>query len=193
MILTTLLHAAQSPHSKQVARISGLLAAKAGYSTCEVSVITQAAALHDVGKIAVPASILDKPAALTPEEYANVKTHTTAGYEQISEAIKVLTAAAVICREHHEKWDGANGYIGLKGENIHTLARLVSVADVCDTLFSQRVYKAPWDAAAVRTYFIDQAGKQFDAFFAGVLLDIFDDIIQFYTQNNSKGEYLHND
>lgn len=182
MDIQALITATQYEHSRQVARISGLLAEKAGYPPDEVSIITQAAALHDIGKAAVPKHILNKPGALTPEEYEIIKTHTQIGYDQITGAIRVLSAAAVVCKEHHERLDGSRGYIGLTGENIHPYARLIAVADVYDALVSRRVYKKPWDVRDICGYFREQAGKQFDGFIVGLLLGMIDDILLLYSE-----------
>jgi putative two-component system response regulator len=181
--------AAGTQHSKNVARISGMLAERAGYGPAEVSVISQAAALHDIGKIAIPRSILDKPAALTPEEYTIIKRHTVVGFKQITDSIRILMAAAVICKEHHE-WpgDATRGYIGLKGEEIHPYARIVALADVYDALAEIRPYrKEPWSAGGIRGYFEDQAGKQFDSFLVREFLGMTDEISKLYGQNRCEG------
>lgn len=188
MQLQTLMANTQFDHSRQVAKISGILAKGAGYSRSETELITQAAAFHDIGKSSIPKEILGKPGPLTAEEFEIVKTHTAIGHQQISDAIQILTVAAVMCRDHHEWMDGVGGYIGLKGENIHPYVRLVAAADVFDALYSRRAYKAPWSIGEIRAYFGEQAGRQFDAQIVALLLSLLDDILPLYAASLGEEE-----
>lgn len=117
-----------------------------GLSDQEIQLISEAAVMHDVGKITVPDAILNKPGRLTPEEYEIVKQHTVTGCE-VAKKLKFVRGADYmrycldICRHHHERWDG-NGYPdGLKGDEISIWAQVVSIADVYDALTNERVYK----------------------------------------------------
>ena len=117
-----------------------------GLTQREIEIIVSASSLHDVGKIAIPDSILLKPGRLTPEEFEEMKKHTTRGCELLdsiegawSEEYKRMSY--VICRHHHEKYDGRGYPDGLAGEDIPLPAQIVSVADVYDALVSKRVYK----------------------------------------------------
>ena len=112
----------------------------------DISVIGTASALHDIGKIAIPEEILNKPGRFTPEEFAIMKTHSMVGADMI-EALPfyqdepLVKAAYQICRWHHERWDGRGYPDGLKGDEIPIGAQIVAMADVYDALTSERVYK----------------------------------------------------
>lgn len=113
----------------------------------EVEVIVAASALHDVGKIAIPDSILLKPGRLTDEEFEYMKSHTTKGCEIINSIENAWDeeygrVSYEICRYHHERYDGKGYPDGLKGEEIPVSAQLVSIADVYDALVNERVYKS---------------------------------------------------
>lgn len=115
-------------------------------SASEISIISNAAALHDIGKVAVPESILNKPGKLTQEEYEIMKSHSIYGAEMLKRMSHrkkeaLLSYAYDICRWHHERWDGKGYPDGLSGDAIPICAQVVSIADVYDALISQRVYK----------------------------------------------------
>ncbi|GHU80103.1 hypothetical protein FACS1894191_4530 [Clostridia bacterium] len=183
MDLDALIGSVNFAHSKKVSEISGILAKHAGYSVEETDLIRQAALFHDLGKADVPKEILNKPGALTEQEFNIIKTHTQLGSRRIEETLRVLSAACVIAREHHEKWSGQNGYIGLAGENIHPYARLVACADVFDALISRRSYKAGWDKNEVCGYLSSQSGIQFDVRMIGLLLEHTDEIMTLYANS----------
>ena len=119
---------------------------KYNLNAADISLISTASALHDIGKINIPESILNKPGKLTKEEFDTMKTHTTTGAEILDklpfqqESPLVKTAYA-ICRWHHERWDGRGYPDGLKGEDIPIAAQVVAMADVYDALTSERCYK----------------------------------------------------
>jgi len=132
-------------HIKKVSEYCELLAVKYGLPEEEVEIIKVASPIHDIGKIIVPDSILNKPGKLTPEEFDIIKQHPMRGYELLSHSDrKILKIAAIIARDHHEKYDGTGYPQGLKGEEIHLYGRIACVADVFDALTSKRVYKDAW-------------------------------------------------
>ena len=117
-----------------------------GLNDGEIEIITSAAALHDIGKIAIPDSILLKPGRPTGEEFEIMKTHTVQGCRilesaQIFNDKKYYDYSYDICRHHHERWDGRGYPDGLAGDGISIAAQIVSLADVYDALTSVRVYK----------------------------------------------------
>lgn len=119
---------------------------KYGLNFSELTYISNAAAMHDVGKIAVPEAILNKPGKLTPEEFEVMKTHASEGAAMLNRVHigkneKIARYAYSICRWHHERWNGGGYPDQLKGQEIPLCAQVVSLADVYDALVSVRVYK----------------------------------------------------
>ena len=117
-----------------------------GITSTDISVISIASALHDIGKIAIDEHILNKPGKLTDEEFQIMKTHASIGYDMLEELPfyqdeKLVNIAKEICRWHHERYDGRGYPDGLQGDEIPISAQVVSIADVYDALTSERVYK----------------------------------------------------
>ena len=157
-------------HVKRVAEYSKLLALKLGISSDEAEMLKLASPMHDIGKVGIPDNILNKPGKLTPEEFEIMKTHAQLGYEMLKHSSKpILQAAAIVSKEHHEKYNG-NGYPkGLKGEEIHIFARITAVADVFDALGSDRIYKKAWEDKKIFELFNNEKGEHFDP----KIIDIF--------------------
>src|SRR5215213_2175007 len=139
------------------------LGARLDLSELAVTHIRHAAPLHDVGKIAIPDSILLKPGRLSAQEFEVVKTHAEAGARVLADAeSEVLEVAESIARSHHERWDGS-GYPGsLAGADIPLVGRLVHVADVFDILVHERPYKEALSVEAAAAEITGGAGTQFD-------------------------------
>ncbi|MGR5389037.1 HD domain-containing phosphohydrolase [Vibrio crassostreae] len=158
-------------HVKRVAKLSALLAKQRGLSHREVEMIEIISPMHDVGKISVPESILDKPGKLTDQEWEVMKLHTTAGYNLLKSGSGDITnLAAIIANEHHERWDGTGYPNGKVGDEIHLFARITAVADVFDALLSARCYKEPWPLDMVVDLFERECGYQFDPQLTKLLL-----------------------
>ena len=132
--------------------------------------LAKAAPLHDIGKVAIPDAILLKPGKLSPEEWAVMKTHASAGGDLLKRALDrlgddaglLLIYGEQIARHHHEKWDGSGYPSGLVGEAIPLAARLMAVADVYDALISRRPYKAALPHATAMQFICEGAGSHFD-------------------------------
>jgi putative two-component system response regulator len=150
-------------HPVRVGNLAAELAAEMGESEEFVGRLRLAARLHDIGKVAVPDSVLLKPGALTPDEFDTIKTHTTMGAEMLKGSPSpVVQLAAELTLAHHERWDGSGYPSGRVGEHIPLSARIVTVADVYDALTSTRVYKNAWSSIDAINYVMAGQGTQFD-------------------------------
>jgi ribonuclease P protein subunit RPR2 len=127
--------------------------------------------LHDVGKVAVPDSILWKPEPLTPEERTLMERHPLVGWEILRE-IEFLGEAKLVVRHHHERWDGGGYPDGLAGEVIPLSARVFAVADVLDALTTVRPYRAPSEMIVAREMIHESSGTQFDPAVVDAFLEI---------------------
>jgi putative nucleotidyltransferase with HDIG domain len=148
-------------HTHRVTTYSLLLAEELGVSAEERQQLRAAAALHDIGKIAIDDQILRKPGRLTEAEFAAMKTHVTRGAEIIS-MIPGLAWTLPVVRGHHERWDGAGYPDRLAGEAIPLPARVVAVADAFDAMTSDRPYRRGRSADEAFAEIQAQAGRQFD-------------------------------
>lgn len=150
-------------HIKRIGLYSALMAETLGWNAAAVDDIRHAAPMHDVGKIAIPDSILGKPGKLTAEEFEVMKRHTTIGAKILGDSeIPMLQTAAEIALCHHEKWDGSGYPRGLAGEVIPESGRIVAVVDVFDALVHKRVYKPAMKDEVALNLIIEQRGKHFD-------------------------------
>jgi HD-GYP domain-containing protein (c-di-GMP phosphodiesterase class II) len=158
-------------HSERVAALSKRIAAELGMSTKEQETVVLSALLHDVGKIAVPDSILNKPEKLTEEEYAEMRKHPVHG-ARILANIQSAAVKAVLpgVQYHHEKWDGTGYPEGLVAEQIPLLGRLLGVSDFFDALTSERAYRTPLPVDEVVEMIRTSAGTHFDPAIADVVV-----------------------
>ncbi len=171
-------------HVRRVGEIAALLADKAGLPVADVEFMRQAAPLHDVGKIAIPDRVLNKPGKHDEEEWAIMKTHARVGFELLNKSDKrILKLGAIIAHEHHERWDGKGYPRGLAGEQIHIAGRIVALADVLDALVSHRCYKSAWRFDEALDYVREQAGQQFDPTLVKLLLEHLDTVREIYARH----------
>ncbi len=154
--------------------------------------IISGSVLHDIGKSAIPDSILYKPARLTDEEMNIMKTHVDTGenlihliFKDISSSfrwqLKEINIARNIVLYHHEKWDGSGYGKGIFGEEIPFEARIVAFADVFEALSAKRVYKDSWSFEEIKEYILSQSGKHFDPTIVNTFaknIDLFDDSLK---------------
>ena len=150
-------------HTQRVGALAARMARHMGQSDRMVWLVRQAAPLHDLGKIAIPDTILLKPGRLEPEEFEVVKTHAVLGARVLADGgSEVFTVAEQIAHSHHERWDGGGYPDGLAGDAIPLVARLVAVADVFDVLVHERPYKEAWTVEDAAGEIRAGAGTQFD-------------------------------
>lgn len=150
-------------HIQRMANYSSLIAQELGLSDTDQKLILHAAPMHDVGKIGIPDQILLKPGALTAEEFATMKTHTTIGYELLKGSDStILQAGCTIAVSHHERYDGSGYPNGLAGDAIPLFGRIVAVADVFDALTSERPYKKAWAPEQAAECLREGRGRHFD-------------------------------
>ncbi len=154
--------AVTSRHTEEVVRLAVGVAAELGLELEAVRNVELGAVLHDIGKVRVPESILNKPGPLTDEEWAVMKTHPEIG-EHILRPIQSLHAILPIVRHHHERWDGTGYPDGLSGRAIPLGARIVAVCDAYRAMTENRPYRAALSTSEARDELEAGAGKQFDA------------------------------
>ena len=150
-------------HTERVGDLAARLARQCGHDDRTVSLVREAAPLHDLGKIAIPDTVLLKPGSLTSEEFEVVKTHAVLGARVLAGGdSELLITAERVARAHHERWDGSGYPDGLAGDAIPLEGRLVHVADVFDVLVHERPYKESWTVEAAAEEIRRGAGTQFD-------------------------------
>ena len=149
----------------------------------DISLISTASALHDIGKINIPEQILNKPGRLTKEEFEIIKTHSAVGEHMLrqipfNQNEPLVKVASEICRWHHERWDGRGYPDGLKGDEIPISAQVVSLADVYDALTSERCYKAAFDHETALNMIVNGECGAFNPLLLECLMDGADQIKQ---------------
>ena len=147
-------------HTHRVADLTVALARRMGILESELGQIRRGALLHDIGKMAIPDAILQKPDSLSAKEKAIMQTHPEKAFQILSQ-IDYLLPAIDIPYCHHEKWDGTGYPRGLKGKEIPLPARIFAVVDVFDALTSDRPYRKAWSREKALAYIQEQSGKHF--------------------------------
>ncbi len=148
-------------HSERVAKLAVQIGKNMGLSKPEMEKLDQAGLLHDIGKIGVPASILDKPGKLSDEEFNTIKQHPSLGV-RILEPLNTFEEIIPPILHHHERFDGSGYPKGLKGEQIPLAGRILAVADVYDALSSDRPYRPGWENSRILDLLKENSGKHFD-------------------------------
>jgi len=162
-------------HSRRVTAFTIAIARAMGLTADQIRVIARGAFLHDIGKMAIPDAILNKPGALTPDEVAIMREHSYHGY-QIVRKIPFLHEASEIVYAHQERFDGTGYPRGLKGDQIPLGARMFAVADTLDAITSDRPYRPAQTLTAAREEIQRWAGRQFDPEVVKVFLSMDENI-----------------
>lgn len=166
-------------HLLRISNYVFVLAKKLEYEESYCHKLKLAAALHDIGKLAIPDRILHKPGRLTPEEFEIMKEHTTKGAELLSGSRnEILLLAERIALTHHEKWDGSGYPQALLGEEIPVEGRITAVCDVFDALTSKRVYKEAWSKEEAFAEILWQSGMHFDPAVVQAFSEVYNEILE---------------
>lgn len=148
-------------HQRRVAELSRRIGREMGLPSGQVETIRIGATLHDIGKVAIPSSLLTKPSRLNQHEIGLIRTHAEVGHSILARA-KLPWPVASILYQHHERVDGSGYPLGLAGNAITLAARIVAVADVYDAMAYDRPYRKSGGPAAARAELSDNRGKAYD-------------------------------
>lgn len=166
-------------HIERVSRYAAAIAEAMGFPPSYISTLLLAATLHDIGKLAIPDRVLQKPGKLTSDEYSEMKCHAKLGAELLSGSENpMLHLAAEIALSHHERWDGSGYPLGLKGDEIPVAGQIVAVADVFDALCSARCYKTGRKMEEACEFIKLESGHHFSPHVVEVFFQIQDRISQ---------------
>jgi len=170
-------------HVIRMSHYARVLGIAAGMSETAADMLLDAAPMHDIGKIGIPDSILQKPGTLDEQEWNTMQTHAQMGQDIIGDDdSELLRMAAAVAISHHEHWDGSGYPNNLSGEKIPMVGRIVAIADVFDALTSVRPYKESWSVEDAVTHLQAQAGKQFDPRLVSLFVENLDEILKIKAQ-----------
>ena len=167
-------------HVRRVSKYMRVLCEASGFDEDYTDMVCTASMMHDIGKLMIPEEILNKPGKLTDEEYAIVKNHVLYGEALLHNATgEIMEVARTIALQHHERWDG-KGYLGMKGEEIAYVSRLMALADVFDALSASRCYKEGWTLAQTYNEIALGSGTQFDPQVVELFKDNYDKFVEIF-------------
>ena len=161
-------------HSYRVSKYSVCLARALGWGERRVNQLRYDALVHDIGKIGIPDSVLNKKSRLTDEEFELIKSHTTVGY-QIFENATAFPTAKLVARHHHERYDGTGYPDHKKGTEIPENARIVGIADAFDAMSTDRIYRKALPMEKIKEELTAGAGTQFDPEYVKVFIKLLDE------------------
>ena len=162
------------------------------FTESEIERIAESSLLHDMGKIAIPDSILLKNGRLDEEEFGVMKNHSAKGAESLEKSMQFakdndfLKNAFIMAKHHHEKWNGGGYPDGIKKDEIPLLARVIAIADVYDALRSERTYKEPFTREKAKAIILEENGRQFDPELVDVFLAVEPQFDEFCKSNQDK-------
>lgn len=170
-------------HAQRSGSLAALLAEHLELPPEEVQQIRVAALLHDIGKLAIPTAILDKPGPLTEHEWRTIRLHPQIGYEILSSAGGIWAASAPLVLQHHERWDGLGYPYGIAGEEILQGARILAVVDSYDAMTEQRPYKQQLQPLQALNELRRCSGTHYDPSVVEAILSLDADILLNHTQH----------
>jgi len=186
-------------HTRRVSEYVSILLrelVRRGYQLTESEIqrIAESSLLHDMGKIAIPDSILLKNGKLTDDEFDVMKSHSAKGADSLEKSMQFakdndfLKNAFIMAKHHHEKWNGGGYPDGKKGDEIPLLARVIAIADVYDALRSERSYKTPFSREKAKAIILEENGRQFDPELVDVFLAVEPEFEKFCKSTQEGGE-----
>lgn len=176
-------------HIKRVSEYMRIMGRASGFDEEYVDMLATASMMHDIGKLMISEEILDKPEKLTDEEYQIMKNHVLYGEALLEKCPgELMHIACILAKEHHERWDGS-GYLGMKGEDIAYISRLMAVCDVFDALTSDRYYKKGWTLEETFNEIVSLSGKHFDPAVIKLFIQNFDEFKEVYYRIQDKQIY----
>lgn len=170
-------------HIARISHYSAFLAERMGLPKKAVQNLLYASPMHDVGKVAIPDSVLLKPAKLTTDEFEIIKAHTIIGAKILADSrSEILNVAQRIALSHHEKWNGTGYPQGLSGEQIPLFSRIVALVDVFNALISRRPYKGPYPLEVACEMIKKERGEHFDPELVDLFLKHINEILKLKTE-----------
>ncbi|MBF0213663.1 MAG: DUF3369 domain-containing protein [Magnetococcales bacterium] len=166
-------------HVRRVAEFARLLGGLAGLGEDDLELLWLAAPLHDLGKIGIPEAILKKPGELDSAEWELMRAHAQLGAQMLKGSNRrIFRTAGIIAVQHHERWDGGGYPLGLKEEEIHLFARIVSLVEVFDALAHERVHKKAWSLESTLEFIRNGRGKRFDPRLVDLFMDNLEEFLR---------------
>lgn len=180
-------------HIRRVSDYSTAIAKELGLPEEDIEVLRYASMMHDIGKIGIPDSILEKSTSLTADERKKIEEHTIIGSRIFAgSASPIVMASSQVALTHHEKYDGTGYPKNLKGEDIPIYGRIVSVADYFDAFVSERRYKKAWDFGDAMFDIEKKSGNSFDPKVVAAFIRIKDTIKGILSANNTISDFVKN-
>lgn len=171
-------------HLHRMSEYCRLLAIKAGLGLPEADRLKEAAPFHDIGKVGVPECILGKPGRLDDGEWEVVKRHAWIGYDMLRDSsVPAIKVGAIIALTHHEKWNGTGYPRGIGGRDIPLHGRIAAIADVFDSLTTERSYKAAWPPQRAVEHIRGERARHFDPELVDVFFENADRFIEIRRQS----------
>ncbi len=177
-----------SRHVTRMADYCVIIGRAHGMKEHELTLLLHASAMHDIGKLGISDTILNKRGTLTPDEFEEMKRHTVIGADLLYGGDnELMNMAHLIALTHHEKWDGTGFPLGLRAEEIPFPGRIAALCDVFDALSSKRSYKDAWPLGEAKKIVVEQKGICFDPYVVDLFEENYSAMEEIYHQSEEKG------